>query len=481
MKLFNPMYIIRILSTILLIECVAFLLCLPSAYTFNEPTGPFYWSAGICFIISGIFSVISQKADNKHFSNRDGYLVVAFSWISFLLLGTLPYLFSGTINNFPDAFFESSSGFTTTGSTIFADVESLPKSINFWRHLTHWIGGLGIIVLVILVLPTFRITGYQLFSLESSLREKIHPKTKAIGYRIMLIYMTMTILLTCLLALGEMPFFDSICTAFSTIATGGFSVKNTSMIGYSTYTQYVILVFMFLGGISYVVYYYVFKFNFTRVRQNEELFFFAIITIIAGTIASCILLSQSTETPEMAFREGFFNVISVITTTGFIVSDVIYWPGPALILLFLLFFSGACTGSTSGGIKVARHVIVLKSIKAAFVKLVHPSAYSNIRYSGKLVSEKTSIAMMSFVLLYLFIFLFGSIMVVFTGPDVITAASAVAASVGNTGFGLGTVGPLSNYSHFPVAAKIILSLLMTIGRVEIIAILTLFTRSFWKL
>lgn len=481
MKLFNPLLTARILSTILLLESAAFLACLPVAYIYNEPVKPFYWSAGITFFISLVFSIISQNADRNKFSNRDGYLVVAFSWISFLLLGTLPFLIGGTLDNFADAFFESSSGFTTTGSSIFEDVESLPKSINFWRNLTHWIGGLGIIVLVIIILPSLGITGYQLFSLESSLREKIHPKTKAIGFRILIIYLGMTCSLILLLVLGKMPVFDSICTSFSTVATGGFALKNNSMAGYSPYIQYVLMIFMFLGGISYVVYYYLFKFNLHKVRQNEELLFYVVITLIAGAVVSSILLSRSSMPPGLAVREGFFNVVSVITTTGFVTTDVILWPVPALLLLFLLFFSGACTGSTSGSIKIARHVIVIKSIKAAFVKLIHPSAYPNIRYSGKLVSEKTSISIMSFVILYLFIFLIGSIVIVMTGQDLITSASAVAASLGNTGFGLGTVGPMSNYSHFSQAAKIVLSLLMTIGRVEIIAILTLFTRSFWKL
>jgi trk system potassium uptake protein TrkH len=481
MKLFNPLLVIRILSTILLIECAAFLFCLPVAYVYKEPSGPFFWSAGICFFISLVFSLISQKAESGRFSNRDGYIVVALAWILFLALATVPYMISGVIPSFVDAFFETSSGFTTTGSTVIPDLDIVPKSILFWRSLTHWIGGLGIIALVIIILPSLKITGYQLFTLESSLKEKIHPKTKAIGFRLLFIYLGLTVAEILLLAAGEMDLFESICHSFATVATGGFTLKNDSIISYSAYSQYVIMLFMFLAGVSQVVYYYVIKGNFHKIRQNEELWFYFIVTLLAGVLASSILLADSSFPPEYAFREGFFNVISILTTTGFVSADYLYWPLPAILLLFLLLFAGASTGSTTGSIKMARHIIVIKSIKATFVKLVHPSALQNVRFNGKIVPEKTCVSIISFVVLYLFLFLLGSVLIVITGSDVVTASSSVAASLGNIGPGLGLAGPMFNYAHFPEAAKVIFSLLMIIGRVEIIAILTIFTRSFWEI
>jgi trk system potassium uptake protein TrkH len=480
MKLFNQLMIIRILGAILLIESVAFILCLPVTYIFKEPAAPFLWSAGITLALSTIFSIISDKADTSKFSSRDGYIVVSLAWFIFLALGTMPYLFSGTINTFIDAFFESSSGFTTTGSTVFNDVEILPKSILFWRSFTHWLGGLGIIALVIIILPGLKVTGYQLFSLESSLREKIHPKAKAIGLRILFVYLSLTFAEIIFLVLGDMDFFDSVCHTFGTVATGGFSTKNSSIVSYSAYSQYVIMIFMFLSGISMVSYYYILKLNFKKIRYNEELWFYILVSVIAGVLATSILLADTTKSLEPAFREGFFNVISIITTTGYASSDFIHWPGPAVLLLFLLLFSGASTGSTTGGIKIARHLIVIKSIKNAFIRLIHPNAISSIRYNEKLVTEKTNISIISFVVLYLFIFMIGTILVVITGPDVVTSASCVAASLGNTGPGLGEIGPLNNYGQFPESAKMILSILMIIGRVEIITILTLFTRAFWK-
>jgi trk system potassium uptake protein TrkH len=483
MKLFNPILIIRMLGTILFVETGTFLLCLPVVYIYHEPAAPFIFSALITLAVSTLFSVISEKKkeSSSRLSNRDAYIVVSFAWVLFLLAGTLPYLLSGTIRSFTDAFFESSSGFTTTGSTIIPDLNLVSHSILFWRSLTHWIGGIGIIALVIIILPSLRITGYQLFTLESSLNEKIHPKTQAIGIRILIIYLGLTISEIVLLSIGDMDLFESVCYSFGTVATGGFGLRNDSMVSFSPYSQYVVMIFMFFAGISQVVYYYILKFNFSKVRQNEELWLYIIVILIAGTLASSILLTETTLTPEEASRHGFFNIISVITTTGFISADYLLWPGPAVLLIFLLMFSGASTGSTTGNIKIARHLIVIKSIKAAFTRLSHPNALANVRLNGRLVADKTCVAVISFLVLYLFIFMTGTVVIVSTGSDAVTAASSVAASLGNIGPGLGMAGPMNHYAHFPESAKLIFSVLMIVGRMEIITILTLFTRSFWKL
>jgi len=278
-----------------------------------------------------------------------------------------------------------------------------------------------------------------------------------------------------------MTIFESICYSFGTIATGGFATKNSSLMYYSSYSQYIVMIFMFLAGVSQVVYYYFVKLNFKKIKQNEELWFYLVVVIITGTIITSLLLINTSANLEFAFREGFFNTISVITTTGFASADFLLWPVPALIIVFLLLFIGASTGSTSGSIKMARHLIVIKNINSVFIKLSHPNAMTNIRYNGKLIPEQTNISIVSFSVLYLFIFIIGTILVVVTGPDVVTAASSVAASLGNIGPGLGTIGPMSNYAHLPEVTKVFLSILMIIGRVEIITVLVIFTKSFWKI
>ena len=270
MRLINPLKILRILSTILLIETGFFLLCLPVALIYREPLQPFLISSSISGVLYLLLHFVGRKADPGMVSNRDSFLIVTVAWISFSLVGSLPYLISGSIPSFVDAIFESTSGFTTTGSSILQEVEVLPYSILFWRSLTHWIGGIGIIVLVILVLPSLKVAGYHLFSLESSLKEKIHPRTRGEVYRILYIYVGLTVIEILFLVLGGMNLFESVCHAFGTVATGGFSPKNTSLAGYSPYIQYVVAVFMLLSATSYVVFYYALKGSFRKVFKNDE-------------------------------------------------------------------------------------------------------------------------------------------------------------------------------------------------------------------
>ena len=297
----------------------------------------------------------------------------------------------------------------------------------------------------------------------------------------LLIYLGLTLAEIILLNIGDMNLFDSICHSFGTIATGGFSTKNISMMYYSSYSQYIVLIFMFLAGTSQVVYYYLVKLNFKKIKQNEELWFYLGVVIIAGALATMILLSNSEKTLEEAFREGYFQVISIITCTGFASVDFLFWPVTAVLLIFLLMFSGGSTGSTSGGIKMARHLIVIKNIRNVFIKLNHPKSITLTRLNGNIVAENTNISILSFVVLYLFLFILGTIIVVLTGVDTITASSSVATCMAGIGPGLGTVGPMSNYAHLPDASKIVLSILMIIGRLEIITVFAIFTRTFWKL
>ncbi|HOW09780.1 MAG TPA: TrkH family potassium uptake protein [Bacteroidales bacterium] len=481
MKLINPLVIVYILSTILFLEAVSFLFCLPVAIIYNESADPFLWSALVTVSASVIFYLISNKAAKRTITNREGFMSVSLGWIILSLAGSLPFIFSDTIPSFINAFFESTSGFTTTGSSILNDVESLPRSILFWRSFTHWIGGLGIIVLVIIILPSIGMTANQLLPLESSLKEKIHPKTKAVGIRLLYAYLGLTIIEIILLNLGEMDLFESICHTFGTVATGGFSVKNDSISGYSAYSQYIIMIFMFLSGVSFVVYYYIVKLNFRKVKHNDELWFYFGTTVFFGAIATSILLTNTSMSPERALREGFFQVISIITTTGYVSADYLFWPTAGLILIFMLLFAGASTGSTTGGIKMVRHLVILKNIQNAFRKLVHPNIITQIKLNNKPLSDRMNVSIITFVILFLVIFLAGTVLIVMLGTDPVTAASAVGTSLGNTGPGLGSIGPMYNYSHMPGMSKIIFIFLMIIGRLEIYTFFILFSKSFWKL
>lgn len=481
MKLINPLIILKILGTILLIETISFLPCLPVALFYQESLVPFLWSSvvtGFCWLV---FRFSGRNANIDKISSRDTFVIVTLAWVLFSLFGSLPYLISKTIPSFINAFFESSSGFTTTGASILKEVENLPYSILFYRSLTHWIGGIGIIVLVILILPSLKVTGYQLFSLESSMKEKIHPRAKGIAYRIMFIYTGLTLIEIGLLVTGDMNLFDSVCHAFGTIATGGFSTKNTSLMYFSTYSQYIVMIFMFLAGISQVVYYYLVKFNFRKVKHNEELWFYLIIVISAGALAVSVLVFNTSKPFEEAFREGYFNIISIVTCTGFANADYIHWPAAGISLIFLMMFAGGSTGSTSGGIKMARHLIVLKNIKSVFTRLIHPKTVTLVKLSGKSLDERANVSIISFILLYIFLFMVGTIVLTLCGSDTITSASTVAACIAGIGPGLGSAGPMSNYSGLPEISKIVLSILMIVGRLEIVTVFVLFSKSFWKL
>lgn len=477
----NPFVILRILSNILRIESISFLCCLPVVIIYKENPDPFIFSSLIAVVSAEILFLISGKNSQERISTREGFLSVTLAWIFLTAFGALPYLLSDSIHSFADAFFESSSGFTTTGSTVIPDVESLPYSILFWRSFTHWIGGFGIIMLVIIILPSLGMTAGRLLNLESSLKSKIHPRTQAVGLRLLYVYLGLTITEIILLNIGDMNMFDSICHTFGSVATGGFSTKNASLSGYSAYSQYIIMIFMFLSGISFVVFYYLVKLSFRKVRQDEELWFYILVVLFFGTLASSILITSTDKSIEPAIREGFFQVISIITTTGYSNTDYLFWPSAGLVVIFVLLFAGASTGSTTGSIKMVRHLLVMKNIKNVMTKLIHPNVISQIKINHKPLSDNANISILSFITLYIFLFLTGTILLSVLKIDLITAGSAVASSLGNIGPGLGAVGPMFHYGDLPSVVKMILGFLMIIGRLEIITVFVLFSKSFWRI
>ncbi|MGE5381818.1 MAG: TrkH family potassium uptake protein [Omnitrophica WOR_2 bacterium] len=473
--------IARILGINLIIISIALVLCSGIALIYSESILPFIYSAITVLIPAVLFLKAGKKNYKEPDLNRnDAYFTVTVSWLVLATAGTLPYLFSGSIPSFVDALFESVSGFSTTGASILTDIEALPYSILFWRSLTHWIGGIGIIILVIIVMPSFKIGGYHLFTLESSLQQKMKPRTKSVGYRLLLIYVSLTVLETIMLLAGGMNLFESVCHSFGTVATGGFSPKNDSINGYSPYIQYVIMLFMLLAGVNFALYYYAVKREFSKIKENNEFRFYLLVVFVIGLILTLILIFKLNKPVEQSFRDAFFTIISIITCTGFVTADYLKWPVYAWIIVFYAMFLGGSTGSTSGSIKMVRHLILFKNIKNIFRKLIHPNAVLTIRINKKPLPEDSNFAVLEFIKLYLIVFTIGSTSLILMNLDIETSCSAVATCMAGIGPGLGTVGPVFNFYHLPAAAKIVLSIMMILGRLEIYTVLILFTRSFWQ-
>lgn len=455
--------------------------CAIVAAIYSEDLFPFLITSIITIITGGIlFSTGNKTKPEISINRKEAYFTVTFAWLLISLSGTLPYVLSGAIPSFTNAFFESVSGFTTTGSSILTDIETLPKSILFWRSMTHWIGGIGIIVLVIVVMPTLQIGGYHLFTLESSLQEKIRPKIKSVGLRLLYIYLGLTLAEIVLLMLGNMNIYESVCHAFGTVATGGFSPKNSSIGGYSAYIQYVVMVFMMLAGTNFIIHYYLVKREFKKVKANEEFRFYLTVVSFMGLAITTILFVKQDLPLESAFRESFFQVISIVTCTGYATSDYMVWPQMAWVLIFILMFMGGSTGSTAGGIKMARHLVVLKNIRRSFKQLLQPNAIFRLTLNRNNINDDTNNSIIGFVILYLLIFAGGSILVLATGIDIKESVSSVATCMAGIGPGLGKVGPAGNFDYMPDITKLILSGLMLIGRLEIYTIIELFTLNFWR-
>jgi trk system potassium uptake protein len=476
----NYYIIIKVLSRNLFILTFAFLSCIGIAIYFSESALPFSYSAIISASFAIFFYFITRhKNEHDTIKKREAYLTVTLAWLFISLFGCLPYLFSKSIPGFVDALFESVSGFTTTGSSILTNIEILPKSILFWRSLTHWIGGIGIIVLVIIIMPTLQMGSYQLFTLESSLQDKIHPKIMSVGKRLLYIYIALTISEVFLLSAFGMNLFDSFCHAFGTVATGGFSPKNTSITDYSPAIQYIIMIFMLLAGTNFVIHYFILKGRFKQIKENEELKVYLGFVIILGLIVTTSLFIYMNKPLEEAFREAFFQVISIITCTGFATSDYLQWPTYAWLILFFAMFLGGSTGSTAGGIKIARHLILFKNIRRTIIRSLSRNAVIPIKLNKRAITEKTNNSILTFISVYLMIFMVGSIIMVLLGSNGSTAFSSVATCMAGIGPGIGRVGPTSNFAYLPDAAKYLLTFLMLVGRLEIYTLIALFSPAFW--
>ncbi len=453
--------------------------------------------AGIITIFLGLLLYFFNQPKNTNIQKKEGYLIVTLGWLTLSLTGMLPYIFSGAIPSITNAFFETLSGYSTTGSTILTDIESMPRGILFWRSATHWIGGMGIIVLTIAILPLLGIGGMQLFMAEAPgpSADKLHPRITDTAKRLWLIYVILTFAEFFLLKFAGMSWFDAINHAMATVSTGGFSTKNTSLAYWNhlPLVQYVIILFMVVAGTNFILTYFALKGKVRKVIQSEE-FRYYIFGILGITIiiSSIILffkdpnLKSSIHHPrifgetESAIRHALFQVTSIITTTGFITADFTMWSFFTTGIFFALFFVGGSAGSTSGGIKIVRHIVMLKNSFLEFKKTLHPNAIIPVRYDGKAVNQTIVFNILSFFVIYMLIFVIASVILTLLGLDFVSALGAAASSLGNIGPAIGSVSPVNNFAHLSTGAKWFCSLLMLIGRLELFTVLILFTPFFWR-
>jgi trk system potassium uptake protein TrkH len=479
----NYKTIIRIIGVILITEGFFMWLAIPMAVIFRESDALNFLLSGAITTTVGIMVYLPVRKTPIELNRRDGYVIVTGAWILFSMFGTLPFLLTGSIPGFTDAFFETISGFTTTGASILNNIEELSHAVLFWRSLLQWLGGMGIILLTLLLLPFLGIGGMQLFSAEvpSPTPDKLHPHVKETAKRLWLIYLVFTISETLLLWAGEMKLFDAFCHSLTTMATGGYSTKQASIAYWnSSYIHYVITLFMFLAGTNFTLSYFAMHGQFRKIWKNEEfrwyLGFIGGFTIIVATG----LFFTSGGGLETAFRNAIFQVVSILTTTGYVTADYLGWTPWLIVLIFILMFFGGSAGSTGGGPKIMRIVIMLKNSTQELKRMIHPNAVIPVRLNKTAVEESVVTNVLAFIAFYGIIAVVSMAIMSVLGNDFDTSVGAVAATLGNIGPGIGKVGPALNFSEIHVAGKWFLSFLMLVGRLELFTVLVLFSPLFWR-
>ncbi len=444
----------------------------------------FLLSIGLGLLLSGLLYLGGRKSDYDDLGIKDGFAVVTLSWVLASAVGALPYYLYGTVPTFTDAFFEAISGFTTTGASVISIIEANPRGILFWRDLTHWLGGMGIIVLSLAILPFIGVGGMQLYKAEvpGPIPEKMTPRIQQTALYLWGVYVLLSAVQTALLLFGGMDLFESLTHTFGTMATGGFSPLNKSVGQYnSPYFDWVITIFMFLAGANFVLHYRFLLGRFGAFFRDEEFrVYTGIVLFSTATITAVLLLSGTYGTFAEALRYGAFQVVSIITTTGFVTADYELWPFYTQFLLFLLMFVGACAGSTGGGIKNLRLMVLARHVRAELGTILHPRAILHVRVGGKVVGRDIIASVTSFFVLYIAVFTGGTLFMTALNLDLLTSMSAVAATLGNIGPGLGAVGPMDNYSAIPSVGKWMLSLFMLMGRLEIYTVILLFIPETWR-
>ena len=451
--------------------------------------------AAIVTMLTGVLAMFFTRGHEKEVNKKEGYIIVTFGWIIMSVSGVLPYLFSGAIPDISNAFFETMSGYTTTGASIIDDIEVLPQGILFWRSLTHWIGGMGIIVLAIAILPLLGIGGMQLFAAEAPgpNADKLHPRITDTAKRLWIIYFGYTVAETILLKLAGMSFFDAINHSLSTLSTGGFSTKNASLAYWNNQPliQYIVIFFMILAGSNFVLSYFAFKGKVQKILKDEEFKYYGLLIVLFTIITSLVIyfranIPTSEYHPmvlgdlESSIRHGLFQVVAVLTTTGFVTADFTAWAPFLTVFFFGLMFSGGSAGSTAGGIKIMRHIVIIKNGLLEFKRTLHPNAVIPVRFNNKTVTEHIVYNVIGFFVLYMLLFIIGALVLGFLGLDFQSAVGGSASSLGNVGPAFGSLSPLNNFSSLPTLGKWWCGFLMLAGRLELFTVLILMTPYFWK-
>ena len=477
----NYRMIINTIGRVLAAETALLLLPLLTAVIYQD-------SSASAFLITIIITAAASagallvKVRNRVIYAKEGFTIVAFAWLLVSIFGALPFYISGAIPSYIDSLFETISGFTTTGASILTEIETLPKGLLFWRSFTHWIGGMGVLVFVMAIAPLAGDRSIHVMRAEmpGPMMEKLVPRIKGTAKLLYGIYILLTFVEVIFLMAGKMPVFDSLVHAFGTAGTGGFSIMNASIAAYgSPYLEYVIAIFMMLFGVNFAIFFLLLAREFKLVIKNEELFWYLSIILVATLVITFSIMPQYGGFGE-SFRLAFFQVSSIITTTGYATADYCQWPEIAQMIVLLLMFVGACAGSTGGGLKVSRLLILLKKVRRDIYKLIHPRMVGAIKMDGKTLQQETVDNVSLFFISYMLLLFLLSLIVSLDGFDFTTTFSSVVACMGNIGPGLGMVGPSGNFSEFSNLSKLTLSLAMLFGRLEIFPLLLAMSPSLYR-
>ena len=486
-RTFNTRMVFRTMGALLLIEAIFMAVAMCVSLWYKEADTGIFLISTIITLLAGVIGLCIGRRAESRMGEREGYVIVAMVWVIFSAFGLLPYYLSGQVPTFTDAWFESMSGFTTTGATIIPDLNVITHGLLFWRSLTQWIGGMGIIVLSIAILPIFGLNGMQLYAAEVTglTYEKLSPRISDTAKMMWTTYVVLTVTEILGLWLCGMPIFDAVCHSFSTIATGGFSTKNNSLEFYdSAAIHYLVAFYMFISGINFVILIYLVRGKARNFFRDEELRWYTVAVVIFALLLTIgLYVSRPGWTAihmERSFRDSIFTVISAMTSTGYTISDYMYWPVVAWVVIFFLMLTGACAGSTAGGIKWVRLSIILKNGVAEFQRRIHPNAIIPVKLNEKVIPQQTINNIMAFLIFYVFIIVITVVIFCACGVNFDESIGSAVSAIGNVGISIGQFGPSGNYAEFPVVAKWVMSIVMLIGRLEIFTVLLLFTKVLWK-